>query len=426
MHYLLDFIVNQILRTPPIFMGIIVLLGNLFLKKDGRSIFISVMKTIVGMTILSAGASILVNATTPIVNIFVTAIGIKGVSTDMWTSTAMALNLIDSKGLASAGLVLILAWLLNLLLARLTPIKTVYLTAHQAYQDSAAIIFFLYVIFGVKGTALLIAAVIICAVYWWLFPYLLKGFLKPVIGETPLTLGHNICFSGIISTYIARIFGDPEDSAEKLQLPGWLSIFKDSVVSYAIIMSFVYLIIILIAGPVVVGKYSGSQNYILYGFTKGVEMASGITVLLTGVRMFLNELMPAFRGFSEKIIPGAIPAVDSPIFWSYGQTAALLGFICTVIGQSVGVILLIVFKSPVIAIPSVIPLFFGGCTLGVFANAWGGWKGCVAATFIIGIFTICGSAGMAAVANYPISVWGHSDWSMLWFPLFWVFKKVFV
>lgn len=421
---IIDFIINQVLRQAPIFMGLIVLIGCIFLKKDAQKTIVSVLKAMIGMMILQAGAGVLIGATKPVINIFVEGVGIQGVSTDMWTSTSMALDVIDSKGLASVGAVLICAWMVNLLLARFTPIKTVYLTAHQAFQDSAAITFFLYIIFGMTGTPLFIGAVLICGIYWWLGPALLRPYLKPLIGDTNITLGHNLVFSGIMTTYIARIFGKPSESAEDLKLPGWLSIFKDSVCGYGIIMGAIYLVIVLIAGPKIVADYAGSQNYILYGLLQGFKMAVGITILLSGVRMFLNELIPAFKGFSDKLIPGAVAAVDSPIFWSYGQTSALLGFVCTVVGQIVGVALLIAFKSPVIAIPSVIPLFFGGCTLGVFANAWGGWKGVVGSTFIMGIITICGSAGLAWVANYPMAVWGHSDWSTIWFVLFGIAKWI--
>ena len=421
---ILDFIINQVLRQPPIFMGLIVLIGSIFLKRSFQKTLTSVLKSVIGMMILSAGAGVLIKATKPIINIFVEAVGIQGVSTDMWTSTSMALETIDASGLPSVGAVLICAWILNLLLARFTPIKTVYLTAHQAFQDSAAMTFFLFVIFGMTGTPLFVTAVLICGVYWWLGPALLRPYLTPLIGDTNITLGHNLVFSGILVTYIARLFGKPSQSAEDINLPGWLSIFKDSVCSYGIIMGLIYLIIVMIAGPTVVSGYASGQNFIIYGLLQGFQMAVGITVLLTGVRMFLNELIPAFKGFSDKLIPGAIAAVDSPIFWSYGQTSALLGFISTVAGQLVGVVLLVAFNSPVIAIPSVIPLFFGGCTLGVFANAWGGWKGVIGSTFIMGIITICGSAGLAWVANYPMSVWGHSDWSTLWFGVFGIAKWV--
>ena len=420
-----NFFTTQIFRTPAYFMGLIVLLGCLLLRKDAKSTLVSVIKTIVGMMILNIGAGQLKVASESIINIFTARVGIQGVSTDMWTAVFAYTDKLADINMQNIATVMITAWVINLILAKITPIKTIYLTGHVAYCDSAFITFFIWRMTGATGIGLFIAASFSCAVYWWLFPYLLRKFLNPLLGDTPLTLGHNLCVSGIITTQISKLFGNKEDSAEKLQLPGWLSIFKDSVIAYSLIMGFIYLVIVIIAGPAVVDDYSGgSTNYIIYGLNQGLTMAVGVYVLLAGVRMFLNELIPAFKGFSDRLIPGAIAAVDSPVFWSYAPTAALLGFLCTVVGQFVGVGILAIAGSSVIAIPSVIPLFFGGCTLGVFANSTGGWKGTVVTTFIMGIVTICGSAALASMINYDF-VPGHSDWGTLYVALIGILRLLF-
>jgi PTS system ascorbate-specific IIC component len=420
----LNFFINQIFQNPAYFMGVVVLIGCIFLKKDAKSTVISVIKAVVGMMILSIGAGQLKTASQSIIEIFTQKIGLTGVSTDMWTAVYAYIDQLTAINMGNVAAVMITAWVVNLILAKITPIKTIYLTGHVAYCDSAFITFFLYKVCGLTGAALFIGAVLTCAVYWWLFPSLLRKSLTPMLGETPLTLGHNLCISGIITTRLAKLFGKKEDSAENLKLSGWLSIFKDSVVAYSIIMGAIYLVIILIAGPHIVAAKAGKANYIVYGLNLGLTMAVGVYVLLSGVRMFLNELIPAFKGFSDKLVPGAIAAVDSPVFWSYAPTAALLGFLCTVVGQFVGVGILALFGSAIIAIPSVIPLFFGGCTLGVFANAWGGWKGVVGATFIMGIVTICGSAGLAYVVGSNF-VPGHSDWSTLWLVVMAILRLLF-
>ena len=327
------------------------------------------------------------------------------------------LNLIN---MGNVAMVMITAWVVNLILAKITPIKTIFLTGHVAYCDSAFITFFLYKVVGLTGGALFIGAVMTCAVYWWLFPALLRKFLTPMLGETPLTLGHNLCISGIITTQLARLFGKKEESAENISLPGWLSIFKDSVVAYSIIMGVIYLIITIIAGPEIVATKAGNTNYIIFGINQGLTMAVGV-MCSSGVRMFLNELIPAFKG-SDRLVP-APSQLSTALFWSYAPTAALLGFsyccraVCRGWHPGLG-------WFSVMAIPSVIPLFFGGCTLGVFANFWGGWKGVIGATFLMGIIIICGSAGLAYVVGTNF-VPGHSDWSTLWLAVMGILRLIF-
>lgn len=418
-----DFFVEQIFQTPAYFMALVVFIGCIFQKKDAKGTVVSVIKTIVGMMILNVGSGQLRDASQAIIELFTTRMGIQGVSTDIWTAVYAYVDELSVIGM-NIVMVMITAWVVNLILARITPIKTIYLTGHVAYCDSAFITFFLYRMCGFTGITLFIAAVIFCAVYWWFFPSLLRKFLTPLLGDAPLTLGHELCFAGIITILISKFVGNKEKSAEKLNLPGWLSIFKDSVVAYSIIMGIVYVTIVLICGPEIVAEKAGTTNWIIYGLNQGFTMAVGVYILLSGVRMFLNELMPAFKGFSDKLVPGAIAAVDSPIFWSYAPTAAMLGFLATVAGQFTGVGILVLIGSPVIAIPSVIPLFFGGCTLGVFANSTGGWRGTVITTFIMGIVVICGSAVLASLLNYGF-VPGHSDWSTLWVGINAIFRLIF-
>lgn len=421
---ILNFFTTQIFQTPAYFMGFVVLIGCIFQKKDAKSTIVSVIKAVVGMMILNIGAGQLKNASQVVIELFTARLGIQGVSTDMWTAVYAYIDELNVINMGNVAMVMITAWAVNLILARVTPIKTIFLTGHVAYCDSAFITFFLYKVVGLTSTALFISSVMTCAIYWWLFPALLRRFLTPMLGDTPLTLGHNLCVSGIITTQLARLFGKKEQSAESIQLPGWLSIFKDSVVAYSIIMGVIYLVIIIIAGPEIVATKAGATNYIIFGLNQGLTMAVGVYVLLSGVRMFLNELIPAFKGFSDKLVPGAIAAVDSPVFWSYAPTAALLGFLFTVVGQFVGVGILALAGSPILAIPSVIPLFFGGCTLGVFANFWGGWKGVIGATFIMGIVTICGSAALAYIVGTNF-VPGHSDWSTLWVAVMGILRLLF-
>ena len=72
------------------------------------------------------------------------------------------------------------------------------------------------------------------------------------------------------------------------------------------------------AGTEVVSELAGGQNIIVYAVIQAMTFVAGVLVLLQGVRMFLGEIIPAFKGISEKLIPGARPALDVPIFYASG------------------------------------------------------------------------------------------------------------
>lgn len=74
-------------------------------------------------------------------------------------------------------------------------------------------------------------------------------------------------------------------------------------------------------------------------------------------------------------------------------------------------------------IPSFIPLFFDGATVGIFANKFGGWKALVVICFCTGLIQIFGSA--LAVAMLDLTWWqGVSDYATIWVAISAVLKGI--
>jgi PTS system ascorbate-specific IIC component len=137
-----------------------------------------------------------------------------------------------------------------------------------------------------------------------------------------------------------------------------------------------------------------------------------------------KELLPAFEGFARIIVPGAVPAVDVPVFWAYAPQAALLGMIGTFLGMVIGIGLEILLGMSYVTIPGVIPVFSGGCTLGAFASRYGGVRGTIIATIILGIIQVFGSIWLAEVVGFQIAGGGHIDYCTYWPALLSVIKPI--
>ena len=108
-----------------------------------------------------------------------------------------------------------------------------------------------------------------------------------------------------------------------------------------------------------------------------VKIIAGLTVLVTGVRMFVAELQASFQGIAEKVIPNAAVAVDIAAAYAFSPNSVTYGFVAGVIGQflAVGCIIGISIGShgtfPIV-IPLFVTLFFNSGAIGIFANAKGG------------------------------------------------------
>ena len=132
-------------------------------------------------------------------------------------------------------------------------------------------------------------------------------------------------------------------------------------------------------------EYAGNDIWFIYPILQGLQFAAGMSVLIYGVRQFIAEITAAFVAISEKYIPNSKPAVDCPAIFPFAPTAVLVGFIGAFLGGLAAMALMVVFKSDTIMIPAAGICFFSGGTCGVFGNAYGGWKGALVGSFIVGM-----------------------------------------
>ena len=105
--------------------------------------------------------------------------------------------------------------------------------------------------------------------------------------------------------------------------------------------------------------------------------------MLAGVRMILNELIPAFKGISEKLVPGAKAGLDIPILFPFAPNAVIIGFFCSFIGGLVATVVMVLCHTTIV-IPGVVAHFMCGATAGVIGNAVGGRRGATIGAFVHG------------------------------------------
>ena len=386
MNSILHFLVYDLLGTSSILVGFIAMFGLILQKKSWDKVAVGTIKTIVGFVIFSAGSSLATSSLNSFQTLFTKAFNLEGVLPLAEAVTALAQNKFGS----IVALIMVAGFIANLIVARFTPLKYIFLTGqHNLYL--AALLTVIFKANGVSDGLTIFLGAIILGVSAALFPAIAQKGMRKITGEDELAMGHYVTIAYAISSFIGSKVGNPEDSTEKLKLPSWLMIFKDYIVSVTLSVAVFYYISAFIAGKENVEALSGGVNWILFPFLQSLSFAASLFIIITGVRMVLGEIVSAFVGISEKLIPNAKPALDCPVVFQYAPTATVLGFLSAYIGGLICIPIFVLLKTPVI-IPVAVPYFFIGATAGVFGNASGGWKGAIVGGFITGILIAVGPA----------------------------------
>jgi PTS system ascorbate-specific IIC component len=426
MRDVIEFILFQVLDKAPVFLGLVVLTGLILQKKKSNEVIDGVVKTIVGLLILTAGSGILMSAIGPIMSKLNAVLGIKGVVPA--NEAAFGVAMADALGLANGiTMTFLLGFVIHLAIVAVVPFKickNVYLTVHIMLFLSTFLNLALPGVLGLKGIQLTVVSAIFCALYWTFSPAITRVLARSFIGDD-LTLGHHQQFGALLASRIAPLFGRPEDDAEDLKLPGFLSMFRDTTISLSILMPLIFLGIGFAVGPTGIGALAGKSNWIIWLLLEGLRFTAGVVILLQGVRMFIASIVPAFKGISDRLLPGTTPALDSPAIYPYSPIGAMLGFIASVVGALVVMIGCIAAASPTIVFPSPIIMFFDGCAMGVFGNKFGGYKGAIGAGFVSSTIAHAG-----IILLYPMvgPVYGSGlmfsniDFTLLWLPLLYLLK----
>ena len=423
---ILKFLANNLLGQVPILIGLIVLLGLVLQRKSFRETVEGTVRAALGVQILFIGIGVFVGGLVAFQTIVSSAFRLTPP-----TSTNTLADFLTQRG-SEVALIITVGFFFHLvlvaLLRRIFQVGFVYLTGHLMFWISVVVAAAFVEVFKTMDTLpLVLAGSAVVAIYWTIQPIYIHHFMKVVTGHDDFGYGHTSSSAAFLAATFGRFVGNREQhDSEKVKLPNNLAFFKDINVSTFVIITAIMLIAAIFADQTVVSEQAAKENATLNPFVwtliAGLKFAGGIAILLFGVRMFLAEIIPAFKGISDRIIPGAKPALDVPMVFPYAPTAVMLGFLS---GTVVFLVLMVVFGAVGWAtiVPPMIMLFFPGGGAGVFGNAFGGWRGAVLGGAINGTFLAVGQAitwGLLSTTAPELATLADPDW----FILIWILLPV--
>jgi PTS system ascorbate-specific IIC component len=380
MNSIIDFIVKDLLGQASILVAFIAMIGLLLQNKSAGKVAEGTFKTLLGFLIMLAGINIICDALTYLNNIFTHGFGMKGYITDVAAIAGVANKELGSE----VAMTLLVIFAVNIIIARITPFKYIFLTG-QALLWMATIGAVIGYKAGLTGAPLILTGGIFGGCMAVLMPAMAQPLVRRITGSDDVALGHFCTIGYLVQAAVAKVVGKGSKSTEDLVLPKNLKFLQDTYLSMAVVMIPMYLIPALAAGPAYIAQYAHGTNYLMFSFMQSIQFVAGVFVLYSGVRLLLNELVPAFRGIAMRIVPDAKPALDCPVLFPYAPNAVIVGFLSTTVGSIIGMLVFPMFGLAMI-LPGLLTNFFAGGTAGIFGNAMGGRRGAVIGGIVHGLF----------------------------------------
>ncbi|ENJ1688418.1 PTS ascorbate transporter subunit IIC [Vibrio parahaemolyticus] len=374
-----SFLMNDVLSEPAVLVGLIALIGLIAQKKPVTESIKGTVKTILGFIVLGAGAGLVVSSLGDFATIFQHAFGITGVVPNNEAIVSIAQEAFGKE----MAMIMFFGMLVNILIARFTPWKFIFLTGHHTLFMSMMVAAIL-ASSGMKGVPLIALGSVVVGSVMVFFPAIAHKYMKQVTGSDDVAIGHFSTLSYVLAGFIGSKFGNKEHSTEEMNVPKSLLFLRDTPVAISFTMGIIFMVTCLFAGGDFVREVSGGKHWSMFALMQSITFAGGVYVILQGVRMVIAEIVPAFKGISDKLVPNAKPALDCPVVFPYAPNAVLVGFLSSFAAGLVGMFLLYVMGLTVI-IPGVVPHFFVGAAAGVFGNATGGRRGAILGAFAQGL-----------------------------------------
>ena len=364
-------------------------------KKPIEDIVKGTLKTIVGFLVLTAGSNFLqTGSLNDFGTIFNYAFNMQGVVPNNEAIVSLGLE----KFASDTAYIMCIGMIANIVMARFSRLHYIFLTGHHTLYMACMLAVILNV-GQLSGPQLWIGGGLVLGLIMVLSPAICQPTMSKITGTDELGFGH---FGGVgywFAAQIGKIFKGKSKSTEETNFPQRISFLRDTTVAIGLTMVIFFTIVTFVAvvvkdgmnDPTISAFFQGETqtHWLVWAITKGLSFAGGVYIILSGVRLIIGEIVPAFRGIAEKIVPGAKPALDCPVVFPYAPNAVLIGFLVSFVGGIVGLFILGGINKSLVPValilPGVIPHFFCGATAGVFANAQGGLKGCLLGSFLHGL-----------------------------------------
>ena len=405
---IVDWIWTNIFSSAALFMGLLIMIGQLCARKPVLDSVCSGVKGYIGYLVFNVATSGFSTTFRPILNGLRALFGVTLTVNDSYYGlSAQKQAFADAggnDGLQGPILVVALAiMIVFVLLRRVTKIRSFPIQGHLLTNTSLRL---LLTISPIMPHPNRLPLIVVCGVIMALRLIVPTNFsVEPAQDLTDgvgMVVGHAQMFADRIAWEVGKKIeknsikktGKKPKRLDDLRLPGWLRIFDDVYVSCFLVMFIFFGIIMAIIGKEAMmeidSSLSAGSSFLMYIFGTAAKFPLYLVILFSGLRMFVAEITDAFSGLTQGVLKGILPGIDVAAFYGYCGNPNIItaGFLWGTIVMIIMTILGVVLNAPVIVMMGFTQMMFDNASAGMFGHHRGGIKGLIFGASLTGVVDV--------------------------------------
>lgn len=310
MNGILSFIKN-ILEQPAFLMELFAFIGLVALRRPAHKVFSGTIGPIIGYLMLAAGAGVIVSNLDPLAKMIEKGFNITGVVPNNEAVTSVAQKVL---GVGTMS-ILVVGLAINLIIARVTRYKYVFLTGHHSFFMACLLSAVLGSI-AFNGIELIVLGGFFLGAWSAISPAIGQKYTLKVTDNDDIAMGHFSSLGYYVSAFIGSLVGKGSKSTEEIKVPESLGFLRNTTISTALTMMIFYLFAAAVAGSEYVTKeLSNGQNAFVFAIISALNFAV-LGIILGRVGEFMHNAgiyALAAVVLVALILPSIVRPSDKPI-----------------------------------------------------------------------------------------------------------------
>lgn len=339
------------------------------------------VSSLIGYYLVVLGAQMTALTLQPVRDLMQAAFGIDGGIMNSEVFGAVLLRRFSLLGLP----ILLLGFLVNLLLARLTKAKGVYLTGHHFLYMALFTAFFLQTFTNLAAPWILLLGAALTGLWGYGTVALTSPIIRRVTGTGGTGMANSCACASLIGAAAGWIFGSPKDRYDSESATGGTGSGNVPIMAFAGTL-IVYLVLALLVGPEKICEIFGSERpWLMACLIRSLLYGAQVALLVHGIRLLVSNIIVMFWDLANRLVPGLWVGLDASALIGYSPRAWRAGYLYCTAGGIFTMALMIALRVPFVPLLSLTSYYFVGGVGGVCGNTYAGKRGAKAAGFLTGV-----------------------------------------